>query len=103
MIVALFYILAGSVLQILSAFLGTLNFIIPSQIQSALAWFFHLPWYFQGVFPVSTLMFALSTYLTGWLLVYGVKLVFMGLNLIPGVHLEFPGHKKGHPSPKKNA
>jgi len=92
MIIALLILIAGTILQILSGILGTFNYIIPVQIQTSLAWIFHIPLYFQGLLPISTLLSAFLFYLVAWLLVYGVKLVIMGLNIIPGVHIGLPKH-----------
>lgn len=95
MIVAIFLLIGGTVLNILGSILGTIGYIVPVQIQTSIAWLFHIPWYFQGILPIDNIMLAFTLYLTAWLLVYGVKLVFMGLNLIPGIGIRLPEHKKG--------
>lgn len=92
MIVAIFLLIGGTVLNILGAILSSISYVIPVQIQTAIAWLFHIPWYLSGILPVDNIILAFTLYLTAWLLVYGVRLVIMGLNLIPGINLSMPGH-----------
>lgn len=93
MIIALLELIAGTVLYTLSFVLGTLNFIIPAQIQEALSYFFQLPLYFNNVFPVLVLLNAILIYLVAWGLMYAVKIFVMVINMIPGVRIELPKHK----------
>lgn len=95
MIVALFYFLAGSVLYLFSAVLGTLEYIVPASVESSLTDLLALPNYFSGVFPIDQLFLALIAVLSVWLLMFFVKMTVMLLNVIPGVNIHWFHHSTG--------
>lgn len=95
MIVALFYFLAGSVLYLFSAVLGTLSYIVPDSVESSLVDLMVIPNYLSGVFPVDQLYLALIAVLSVWLLMFFVKVSVMLLNVIPGVNIQWFHHNTG--------
>lgn len=94
MIVALLEIIGGTVVNVFGALLGALTVVIPDSIYTAIAWVFKQVFYFQGWFPVATMLSALSFYLLIWIIMYSVKLIIMIVNMIPGVNVQLPNHKK---------
>lgn len=92
MIVAGLEIIGGTVVNVFGALLGALTVAIPDSIYTAIAWVFKQVFYFQGWFPVATMLSALSFYLFIWVIMYSVKLIIMIINMIPGVHIQLPGH-----------
>jgi hypothetical protein len=94
MIVALLEIIGGTVVNVFGALLGALTVAIPDSIYSAITWVFAQVFYFQGWFPVATMLSALSFYLLIWIIMYSVKLIIMIINMIPGVNIQLPWHHR---------
>ena len=75
----------GSLLQILSSIFGVIEFFIPDAFSDAIAYVVSYLGYWQGIFPISTMLSAVATFvtfLTGYAI---VKLVLWGYHLIPGI------------------
>ena len=88
------------VLQILHQLLSIITFIIPSEFQNGLNYLFSSVMMFNGIFPVQDLLTAFVTFITVWTLKYTVKLILLGISLLPGVgHKELPGMRD---VPEKN-
>jgi len=85
--------LAWSVLGLLNAIMGVVNFIIPEQIETAFEYLINTTLVFSGVFPIHTFWSVIFVYLSAYLFVFGFRIFVMVLNIIPGVQLN-TGHLK---------
>lgn len=97
MIIDFFILFAGLIIHIVAFLFSIITVIIPSQIETSLAWFFAQTSIFNGVFPMATVYEA-----SAWLLVLAsaywiVRATIWALNLIPGIEIHMPlmRHKKG--------
>jgi len=91
MIIALFLIIAGFVIQVFSLLTNILGFLVPSQIQYYVTWALGYVNIFSGIFPVSDLLSAIFTIMTAWVTIYGVKLILWIIGFIPTIgHKELP-------------
>ena len=89
MIVAIFYTIAGSVLNLISFLLSGIDLIIPDAFIEASNLILGYVLNFQSIFPVDTLLICLSTILTAWLAIYSIKIILWIIGFIPSI-----GNKK---------
>lgn len=94
MIPAIFQLIGWTGLQALNLILSTLSFILPDQIEEGISYLINTTLVFNGIFPVSTLWSVIFTFLSAWLLVLAVRVIFMFINIIPGVQLSLKHLKK---------
>lgn len=96
MIIAILFLLLGLILNIIYFLLNLLNFVIPSNVNSAIMYYFGFYHYFDGIFPMSDLMLALMMVLTIVGLKYFAVIIIALLNAIPGVSITWPHYGKSH-------
>lgn len=91
MIVALLFLIAGSVLYVVAFAFSPLNLLIPAALITSITSAFSFPAFFFNVFPpLTALLSGFSFLITLWLARFYISLIVMGINLIPGVHVQLP-------------
>lgn len=90
MILFPFYYGLKLVISIITFPLTLFEFALPTPFQDSIVYVMSKVFVFQGVFPVVDLFIALGVLLTTYIVMLVVRVIFMGLNAIPGVHIKSP-------------
>lgn len=88
MIPAILYFVAAVLIEIYSGIAQSLIFVMPSQFQTALAYFFNATTIMSPIFPIQDLMAVLIVLLSAWGVKIGIKIILWLIGFIPGI-----GHK----------
>lgn len=79
-------------------FFKGIDYVVPENVQEGFEYFIGTIANAQGIFPVNTLLQVIMFILTSWLVVYGIRIVFWVLAMIPwvGKKIDLPGGSQTH-------
>lgn len=86
MITFLLAYIAGTILNAFAGVLALINtFVLPNQINTAMAYFLKSVNILNGVFPVAVLLNAVGYILTAIVMKYSIQILLWGISFIPGI------------------